>query len=36
MEEVREMSIEAFGLELSGIVGMSEHNEDDRKTAMNN
>ena len=30
------MSIEAFGMELSGIVGMSEHTEDDRKTAMNN
>ena len=30
------MSIEAFGMELSGIVGMSEHTEEGRKTAMNN
>ena len=30
------MSIEAFGMELSSIVGMSEHTEDDRKTATNN
>ena len=34
MEEVSEMSIEAFGMK-SGIVGMSGHTEDDRKTAIN-
>ena len=32
-EQVNTMSTEAFGMELSGIVGMSENTEEGRKNA---